>query len=422
MARGIAKTFTLEIVPEHAPDVRRVVEVLQHSTLGELHRLIQHEFALDIDLDYSFFMTNLAWDDRGVFGSMAGDPTRTQLASLSLKPGREFLYIFDFEDELRHDITVKGTGIVEDGAEYPRVVESVGEPPPQYQDAPDLDEDFEPLAQEVAQAAGQWEQHDGQVPEDLIAGPPPRDVAIVQRDAALVRRLVPVLAGRGEQILAIAQAFNVAADEWFESVHFELADHGLMAEALELCTMLVDTFPQQEYLRHDRAIILARAGHRDEARQLIDARRASNPEDLDIMDQAADVLVLLGEDAEAEALSRQVREHAEGGLDGELIESATERLVMLLRKRGEEDEARKLFEELVDREEEDMALDADDPEFDEAELGGPVDADALRLGEIRPIEALPAPTGGVHRTGPKVGRNDPCPCGSGKKFKKCCLN
>lgn len=25
------------------------------------------------------------------------------------------------------------------------------------------------------------------------------------------------------------------------------------------------------------------------------------------------------------------------------------------------------------------------------------------------------------RSGPKVGRNDPCPCGSGKKYKKCCL-
>jgi uncharacterized protein YecA (UPF0149 family) len=23
-------------------------------------------------------------------------------------------------------------------------------------------------------------------------------------------------------------------------------------------------------------------------------------------------------------------------------------------------------------------------------------------------------------TKPKVGRNDPCPCGSGKKYKKCC--
>jgi uncharacterized protein YecA (UPF0149 family) len=22
---------------------------------------------------------------------------------------------------------------------------------------------------------------------------------------------------------------------------------------------------------------------------------------------------------------------------------------------------------------------------------------------------------------PKVGRNDPCPCGSGRKYKKCCL-
>ena len=24
------------------------------------------------------------------------------------------------------------------------------------------------------------------------------------------------------------------------------------------------------------------------------------------------------------------------------------------------------------------------------------------------------------RAGPKVGRNDPCPCGSGKKYKRCC--
>ena len=34
--------------------------------------------------------------------------------------------------------------------------------------------------------------------------------------------------------------------------------------------------------------------------------------------------------------------------------------------------------------------------------------------------------GNVHRPepyrreGPKIGRNDPCPCGSGKKYKKCC--
>jgi hypothetical protein len=35
-----------------------------------------------------------------------------------------------------------------------------------------------------------------------------------------------------------------------------------------------------------------------------------------------------------------------------------------------------------------------------------------------PAAAVPAPAGGRLR-GPKVGRNDPCPCGSGKKFKQC---
>jgi len=26
----------------------------------------------------------------------------------------------------------------------------------------------------------------------------------------------------------------------------------------------------------------------------------------------------------------------------------------------------------------------------------------------------------IRRDAPKIGRNDPCPCGSGKKYKKCC--
>jgi SWIM/SEC-C metal-binding protein len=26
------------------------------------------------------------------------------------------------------------------------------------------------------------------------------------------------------------------------------------------------------------------------------------------------------------------------------------------------------------------------------------------------------------RAAPKIGRNEPCPCGSGKKFKKCCVD
>ena len=49
-------------------------------------------------------------------------------------------------------------------------------------------------------------------------------------------------------------------------------------------------------------------------------------------------------------------------------------------------------------------------------------AQTRRLQEVHagsPSEAPAAPAGTVTREGPKVGRNDPCPCGSGKKFKKC---
>ncbi len=36
----------------------------------------------------------------------------------------------------------------------------------------------------------------------------------------------------------------------------------------------------------------------------------------------------------------------------------------------------------------------------------------------RPIRSGPAP---LKSSQPKIGRNEPCPCGSGKKYKHCCL-
>jgi SEC-C motif-containing protein len=36
----------------------------------------------------------------------------------------------------------------------------------------------------------------------------------------------------------------------------------------------------------------------------------------------------------------------------------------------------------------------------------------------RPLREGPAPVRQAH---PKTGRNDPCPCGSGRKYKHCCL-
>ena len=51
-----------------------------------------------------------------------------------------------------------------------------------------------------------------------------------------------------------------------------------------------------------------------------------------------------------------------------------------------------------------------DPSFADAEdVVSEVNAEVSQEQKARPV-----------RTGPKVGRNDPCPCGSGKKYKKCC--
>jgi preprotein translocase subunit SecA len=54
--------------------------------------------------------------------------------------------------------------------------------------------------------------------------------------------------------------------------------------------------------------------------------------------------------------------------------------------------------------------------------------DAMRLGkrkQRRTVESRGGEQtekkGTVKREKPKVGRNDPCPCGSGKKYKKCCM-
>jgi preprotein translocase subunit SecA len=48
-------------------------------------------------------------------------------------------------------------------------------------------------------------------------------------------------------------------------------------------------------------------------------------------------------------------------------------------------------------------------------FGGRTTPPALAPSAARPASSTPAPA----RAAPRVGRNDPCPCGSGKKYKKC---
>ncbi len=51
---------------------------------------------------------------------------------------------------------------------------------------------------------------------------------------------------------------------------------------------------------------------------------------------------------------------------------------------------------------------------------GPQKAPAPGPGAEVVDEAIKAAATPIKREAPKVGRNEPCPCGSGKKYKNCC--
>lgn len=55
-------------------------------------------------------------------------------------------------------------------------------------------------------------------------------------------------------------------------------------------------------------------------------------------------------------------------------------------------------------------------QHDEAASSLNEDPEQQAVEELAPAQ----PQQPVRRTGAKVGRNDPCPCGSGKKYKQCC--
>ena len=54
-------------------------------------------------------------------------------------------------------------------------------------------------------------------------------------------------------------------------------------------------------------------------------------------------------------------------------------------------------------------------EIEESIKEGAIEKDRFKEMKLAPTQEQ------LHRDPPRVGRNEPCPCGSGKKFKKCCL-
>jgi len=172
---------------------------------------------------------------------------------------------------------------------------------------------------------------------------------------------------------------------WLLDLPFALARFGLVQEAVEMGRAWAAITERANFLG-DRAVILAEAGRRKEAHRQIEEAFHEFPEDVWVRIKIGDAHRALGEMEMAErsyhhALKQAVEDYDRDG--------ALERLIPMLENLGREDEAR--------------ALEAAEESRRVVKSAGPADE--------TPAEARPV--------SPKIGRNDPCPCGSGKKFKKC---
>jgi len=121
------------------PTVWREVEIRGDQTLHDLHRVIQHAFGWEDDHLYAFYLSgkrNDALTEVGASTSFgASEPpvaSEVALAHLELKRGQKLLYLFDFGDNLEHDIQYLGPFEPESTATYPRVTEVHGKAPAQY--------------------------------------------------------------------------------------------------------------------------------------------------------------------------------------------------------------------------------------------------------------------------------------------------
>lgn len=129
------------------PVVSRTIQIRGNQTLEDLHDAIfnafgrfdahMYEFQFGkrpMERDVPRYVMDIAIEDQDSFEDFdyAGSTSQTTIDSLELAVKQKFHYWFDFGDDWWHRITVKRIEDLPAEGDFPRVIESVGEDPPQY--------------------------------------------------------------------------------------------------------------------------------------------------------------------------------------------------------------------------------------------------------------------------------------------------
>ena len=161
------------------------------------------------------------------------------------------------------------------------------------------------------------------------------------------------------------------------------ASRGLVDQAVRVGDALAEVDQDNRAMfANDVAVILAEAGRGQQALARVEQNLRGFPDDLWTQIHAGDVHLALSDHARAEQAFRDALMKARARGDASGIADANDRLVRLLAEQpGREQEANAAAQEMQ--------------------------------------RASRAAYGGS-RVAVKIGRNDPCPCGSGRKYKRCC--
>lgn len=164
---------------------------------------------------------------------------------------------------------------------------------------------------------------------------------------------------------------------------FELARLGLIDEALNIGRQFSNLSSQPQNFYRDMGCILAEAGRREEALKQIEENLKMFPADVWVLINAGDALYTLGEPKAEEYFLKAYEMAGDNKYDKE---GALERLIDFYKWQGDKEKAERCEQ------------------------------------EYRSLMNPPPPPPRQVIKKVKIGRNAPCPCGSGKKYKKCCLN
>ena len=404
------KLYRIRIHPERSPGVQRVFEFAARHTLLEVHDAIHTAFELDGDPLHAFYLSGQHWDvateiSSGAIPGEVGRTGRVRLHELRLEPRQRFAYVFDFDDEHWFSLEVEALEDADEPPLEPRLLESVGAARPQPGDTTSVPPELEAL---VAQAndfialfpradaddaldaddegvhaledAGDSEDLDDS--EDELTSAYDLSHEDLASAHALARQLALELDADGVRFAMLERACNTDLLSLLADLPDALAKAEKVDDGAELARLLA--FLDPPHFLGERALLLAEAGRREDALAQLAENLEAADDDAWVEVKAADVHAVLGDSERAEGLLRAVLSRQ---VEAQARDGALDRLLELLESQGRTAECK-----------------------------------ALLAAERQRLDAsIQLNTQTEQRLAPKVGRNDPCPCGSGKKHKKCCL-